>query len=144
MRFWELNWCAQATAAISSWARIRWPQGPHQTQAELCFLHLLTGTWSIHHPEWLWAPKWASKPSNMNIRNNNKTTTNKWRKDQHVKATKPPPVLLIPLYIDRALSSRMSISDTPHVFSCCKTVSYTHLTLPTTGSLCRSRWSPYH
>ena len=25
-----------------------------------------------------------------------------------------------------------------------KTVSYTHLTLPTTGSLCRSRWSPYH
>ena len=23
-------------------------------------------------------------------------------------------------------------------------VSYTHLTLPTTGSLCRSRWSPYH
>ena len=24
------------------------------------------------------------------------------------------------------------------------TVSYTHLTLPTTGSLCRSRWSPYH
>ena len=25
-----------------------------------------------------------------------------------------------------------------------KAVSYTHLTLPTTGSLCRSRWSPYH
>ena len=25
-----------------------------------------------------------------------------------------------------------------------ETVSYTHLTLPTTGSLCRSRWSPYH
>ena len=25
-----------------------------------------------------------------------------------------------------------------------RTVSYTHLTLPTTGSLCRSRWSPYH
>ena len=25
-----------------------------------------------------------------------------------------------------------------------KPVSYTHLTLPTTGSLCRSRWSPYH
>ena len=24
------------------------------------------------------------------------------------------------------------------------TVSYTHLTLPTTGSLCRSRWSRYH
>ena len=25
-----------------------------------------------------------------------------------------------------------------------ESVSYTHLTLPTTGSLCRSRWSPYH
>ena len=23
-------------------------------------------------------------------------------------------------------------------------VSYTHLTLPTMGSVCRSRWSPYH
>ena len=25
-----------------------------------------------------------------------------------------------------------------------KAVSYTHLTLPTTGHECRSRWSPYH
>ena len=25
-----------------------------------------------------------------------------------------------------------------------KAVSYTHLTLPTTCNLCRSRWSPYH
>ena len=25
-----------------------------------------------------------------------------------------------------------------------KPVSYTHLTLPTTCNLCRSRWSPYH
>ena len=25
-----------------------------------------------------------------------------------------------------------------------KTVSYTHLTLPTKRSMCRSRWSPYH
>ena len=25
-----------------------------------------------------------------------------------------------------------------------KPVSYTHLTLPTTLALCRSRWSPYH
>ena len=24
------------------------------------------------------------------------------------------------------------------------TVSYTHLTLPTTPLMCRSRWSPYH
>ena len=23
-------------------------------------------------------------------------------------------------------------------------VSYTHLTLPTTAAVCRSRWSPYH
>ena len=26
----------------------------------------------------------------------------------------------------------------------CTSVSYTHLTLPTRGSKCRSRWSPYH
>ena len=25
-----------------------------------------------------------------------------------------------------------------------ETVSYTHLTLPTMASVCRSRWSPYH
>ena len=25
-----------------------------------------------------------------------------------------------------------------------KAVSYTHLTLPTTAAVCRSRWSPYH
>ena len=25
-----------------------------------------------------------------------------------------------------------------------KAVSYTHLTLPTSNTLCRSRWSPYH
>ena len=25
-----------------------------------------------------------------------------------------------------------------------ETVSYTHLTLPTTSGWCRSRWSPYH
>ena len=25
-----------------------------------------------------------------------------------------------------------------------KPVSYTHLTLPTTAIVCRSRWSPYH
>ena len=33
---------------------------------------------------------------------------------------------------------------TPFCFCPCVPVSYTHLTLPTTGSLCRSRWSPYH
>ena len=30
------------------------------------------------------------------------------------------------------------------VYDSVSPVSYTHLTLPTTGSLCRSRWSPYH
>ena len=30
------------------------------------------------------------------------------------------------------------------VASCIETVSYTHLTLPTTLHECRSRWSPYH
>ena len=30
-----------------------------------------------------------------------------------------------------------------HLFNVIKSVSYTHLTLPT-YSLCRSRWSPYH
>ena len=35
-------------------------------------------------------------------------------------------------------SEREMVTSTIHP------VSYTHLTLPTTGSLCRSRWSPYH
>ena len=29
-------------------------------------------------------------------------------------------------------------------YVCYTPVSYTHLTLPTRGSKCRSRWSPYH
>ena len=33
----------------------------------------------------------------------------------------------------------------PYSLRCCHgAVSYTHLTLPTIGMLCRSRWSPYH
>ena len=40
----------------------------------------------------------------------------------------------------RALETKEKISK----WDCIKSVSYTHLTLPTTGSLCRSRWSPYH
>ena len=30
------------------------------------------------------------------------------------------------------------------IFACLVAVSYTHLTLPTTEPVCRSRWSPYH
>ena len=29
-------------------------------------------------------------------------------------------------------------------WECATAVSYTHLTLPTNVSMCRSRWSPYH
>ena len=29
-------------------------------------------------------------------------------------------------------------------FPMAESVSYTHLTLPTSNNLCRSRWSPYH
>ena len=36
------------------------------------------------------------------------------------------------------------LSKTQPVLQTLVAVSYTHLTLPTTGSLCRSRWSPYH
>ena len=31
-----------------------------------------------------------------------------------------------------------------HSYLYARPVSYTHLTLPTIGMLCRSRWSPYH
>ena len=37
----------------------------------------------------------------------------------------------------------LSLFFIPHI-SDFKAVSYTHLTLPTTGNTCRSRWSPYH
>ena len=30
------------------------------------------------------------------------------------------------------------------VMACCEPVSYTHLTLPTTLCMCRSRWAPFH
>ena len=51
----------------------------------------------------------------------------------------PPHGLLGPNVPKRPLRrSPGSPPDTP------SPVSYTHLTLPTTGSLCRSRWSPYH
>ena len=41
---------------------------------------------------------------------------------------------------------RIKVSPMTHTFLDLSllAVSYTHLTLPTTGSLCRSRWSPYH
>ena len=42
------------------------------------------------------------------------------------------------LPVDAALESAITGEDTS------MTVSYTHLTLPTSNNLCRSRWSPYH
>mgnify|MGYP001820849116 CR=1 FL=1 len=35
-------------------------------------------------------------------------------------------------------------SDYLNELAGCEPVSYTHLTLPTTCTPCRSRWSPYH
>ena len=48
----------------------------------------------------------------------------------------------LPTWQTREVSHPLS----PGAGVCLRTdpVSYTHLTLPTTGSLCRSRWSPYH
>ena len=34
--------------------------------------------------------------------------------------------------------------NSPYILKTIDTVSYTHLTLPTNVSMCRSRWSPYH
>ena len=44
------------------------------------------------------------------------------------------------------LSDYTLFADTPHhvIKHTPQPVSYTHLTLPTTCNLCRSRWSPYH
>ena len=41
-------------------------------------------------------------------------------------------------------AQRPQVPRTPNYCRASFPVSYTHLTLPTTGSLCRSRWSPYH
>ena len=45
--------------------------------------------------------------------------------------------------IEAALQLREKVGGTVTVV-CMGPVSYTHLTLPTTHSVCRSRWSPYH
>ena len=47
---------------------------------------------------------------------------------------------------DRAAKSLSDTATTTGLFALCDpvSVSYTHLTLPTTCNLCRSRWSPYH
>ena len=42
------------------------------------------------------------------------------------------------------LQAESAGGETGAISRSCWSVSYTHLTLPTTGSLCRSRWSPYH
>ena len=50
----------------------------------------------------------------------------------------------ISLYINSpggVITSGLAIMDTMNFI---KSVSYTHLTLPTTRLVCRSRWSPYH
>ena len=46
-------------------------------------------------------------------------------------------------YLDYAMSVIVSRA-LPDVRDGLKPVSYTHLTLPTKNSPCRSRWSPYH
>ena len=59
----------------------------------------------------------------------------------------------ISFFVDRATKctitgSLPTLTSVPiknfYVAPTLQSVSYTHLTLPTTGSLCRSRWSPYH
>ena len=46
------------------------------------------------------------------------------------------PLWIFGIRITAKMNIEFAINSSP--------VSYTHLTLPTTGSLCRSRWSPYH
>ena len=48
------------------------------------------------------------------------------------------------LIIDQVLESDTVIFASPVYWYSVSAVSYTHLTLPTTLSTCRSRWSPYH
>ena len=49
-------------------------------------------------------------------------------------------------YPDRAAMGRLEFTDLEITVLAddAAPVSYTHLTLPTTSALCRSRWSPYH
>ena len=50
------------------------------------------------------------------------------------------------LYRSVIPGEKLLLVNTPSIFNSetTKPVSYTHLTLPTTEPVCRSRWSPYH
>ena len=62
-----------------------------------------------------------------------------------INLTKEAKVLYSEKYITLKKEIKEDTNKWKHVLcSWTGTVSYTHLTLPTTGSLCRSRWSPYH
>ena len=74
--------------------------------------------------------------------------------DTYVSAQRPEPVLTQPITVPLGVEPDVKdgIENLPaqqksNHFSWLsnnKPVSYTHLTLPTTQQLCRSRWSPYH
>ena len=54
-------------------------------------------------------------------------------------------VLLPAFAMGRAISSALeALARQPEAERAIMPVSYTHLTLPTTLCMCRSRWSPYH
>ena len=53
------------------------------------------------------------------------------------------PAIMASRALEDMKDRRKTILVTPFM-SCSATVSYTHLTLPTKNSPCRSRWSPYH
>ena len=48
------------------------------------------------------------------------------------------------LYSENYTTLKKKIKEDKKQMEACTTVSYTHLTLPTTIGWCRSRWSPYH
>ena len=47
-------------------------------------------------------------------------------------------------YNENPIIGRNPVKEVARIFNSAVTVSYTHLTLPTIGSRCISRWSPYH
>ena len=51
-------------------------------------------------------------------------------------------IVTVPL--TRIIKKELVIEKLNDVIDYIKSVSYTHLTLPTIALLCRSRWSPYH
>ena len=54
------------------------------------------------------------------------------------------PLLLLPITVATKTHLHISSMPTREEGDSTMSVSYTHLTLPTTGIRCRSRWSPYH